>query len=71
MGFDEKSSLRVYIQEERDIEVLPGHNKQILQNINSTSNIFLKVFDTDGKKFCVSLETCYVGLPPIFIDFFF
>ena len=71
MGFDEKSSLCVYIQEERDIEVLPGHNKQIQQNINSTSNLFLKVFDTDWKKFCVSLETCYVGLPPIFYWFFF
>ena len=43
-----KNQVFIYIQEQKDIkEVLPGHDKQIQQNVNSTTNLFLKVFDTD------------------------
>ena len=51
-----KNKAFIYIQEQKDIkEVLPGHDKQIQQNVNSTANLFLKVFDTDWKKIlCVS-----------------
>jgi len=51
-----KNKAFIYIQEQKDIkEVLPGYDKQIQQNVNSTANLFLKVFDTDVKKIlCVS-----------------